>query len=131
MEKNYNGTLVMPAFYTSVTAEEMTYVEGGGTCKVKGTAKYLKNKAAGYMAAWFALCGGYSVTAAVAAGSGVGIALGAIAGLGAGYCGFAGNCYREAYNYFSTKSQKASTKYYMTTITFLGMFVTGVNYGKA
>ncbi len=34
MEMIYNGTLAMPANYTSVTEEEMTYVEGGGRASV-------------------------------------------------------------------------------------------------
>lgn len=35
MEMTYDGMLVMPSSYAVMDEEEMTYVEGGGTIKVK------------------------------------------------------------------------------------------------
>lgn len=35
MEMYYDGTLVMPKNYSVMDEEEMTYVEGGGTIKIK------------------------------------------------------------------------------------------------
>ena len=130
MEIHYNEALVMPDNCVAVTNEEMTYINGGYTSTVTGTAKSLKNKAAAFMASWFALAAGYTYSAAVAVASTVGVGLGVIAGIGAGYCAFAGNEYRGAYNYFSSKSQTSTTKYKMTTTSFLA-FITGVSYGKA
>lgn len=69
--------------------------------------------------------GGYSYTAATAVASTVGVGVGVIAGIGATYCAFVGNEYRQAYNYFACKNQKSSKKYKMTTISFVGL-VTGV-----
>jgi hypothetical protein len=110
--------------------EEMLYLEGGAVSTVNGTAKALKSKAAGWMAAWGALAGGYGYAAAVAAATGVGVGVAVIAGIGAGYCAFSMNEYRQAYNYFSTKSQSSSKKYYLKTISFVGI-ITGVDYGVA
>lgn len=130
MEMCYDGALVMPISYAVMDEEEMVYLEGGATYVEKGTAKKLANLAGAYMASWFALAVGYTGTAAAAVATAVGVGLGVISGIGAGYCTFAGDQYREAYNYFSTKNQGSSTKYKMTTISFAGI-ITGVNYGKA
>lgn len=130
MDMCYDGVLVMPCNYAVVAQDEMTYIEGGKTITTKGTAKYLKNYAASLMASWFALAGGYTYAAAAAVASTVGVGLGVIAGIGGGYCTFAGNEYRNAYNYFSQKSQTSSKKYKMTTVSLLG-FITGVSYGAA
>lgn len=129
MDMCYNGTLVMPSSYVMMDENEMRYVDGG-TSTVKGTAKSLKNQAAALMASWFSLASGYTYGAASAAATGAGIPISVLAGIGAGYCGFVGNEYRNAYNYFATKNQKSTTKYKMTTIT-LACVVTGVTYGKA
>ncbi|MDR1014692.1 MAG: hypothetical protein LBL86_06910 [Coriobacteriales bacterium] len=126
----YDGTLVMPRNCVAMTEDEMTYVEGGYIATSYGTAKQLKNHAAGLMTGWFALTGGFSLAAAALVASGVGVVAGVIAGIGAGYCAFAGNEYRKAFNYFSAKSQTSSTRYKMSTTSFIG-FITGVSYGLA
>lgn len=125
----YDGALVMPQNYTLVTNDEMTYLEGGYVHTDTGTAKYLKNLASSLMAAWFSLATGWSVSAATAVGSVVGVPLSIIAGIGAAYCVFAGNEYRKAFTYFAVKSQTSSVKYYMKTVSYLGL-VTGVVCGK-
>ena len=117
--------LEMPINYVDIDRYEMEYVDGGATSTSTGTASYLKNLAAGLMASWFSLAGGYTYAAAASVASTVGVGVGVIAGIGAGYCTFAGNEYRQAYNYFSTKSQTSTTKYEMTTISVLGI-ITGV-----
>jgi len=126
----YDGACVMPSNYVLMNEDEMTYVEGGRVDTVSGTAKYLKGVASGFMAAWASLTGGYTYAAAAAAASGVGVGVSVIAGIGAAYCGFAANEYRGAYNYFSTKSQKSTKKYKMSTISFVGI-ITGVDSGAA
>lgn len=57
------------------------------------------------------------------------VGVGAIAGIGATYCGSAGNAYGEAYNYFSLKKQSSKTKYKMETISFLGVIVCSAQTG--
>ena len=37
MEMCYDGTLVMPSSYAVMSEDEMTYVEGGGTFRVKAS----------------------------------------------------------------------------------------------
>lgn len=124
----YKENVILPKNAVFVSTNEMSYVHGGATHTITGTARFLKGKAEFYMAKWYLLAGGYSVGTAAAAASGAGIPVAAISGLGAGYCYFVGNEYRAAYNYFSTKSQSSSTKYKMTTISFLAA-ITGVTYG--
>jgi hypothetical protein len=82
------------------------------------------------MVAWGALAGGFSVVAATTAATIVGLPGSVLAGIGAAYCLYVANECRQAYNYYSTKSQTATTKYYMKTISLLG-FVTGITYGKS
>ena len=130
MEMCYDGALVMPSKFVVVDKEEMTYVEGGKVVTSTGTAKYLKNLSASLMASWYALAGGYTYAAAVSVASAVGVGVSVIMGIGTGYCTFAGNEYRSAFNYFSTKSQTSSKQYKMSTISLLGI-VTGVEYGVA
>lgn len=122
--------LVMPSNYIDIDRNEMEYVDGGATTTQTGTAKYLKTLAGGLMASWTSLAGGYGYGAAVSVATVAGLPVSAIAGVGAAYCLFAANLYREAYNYFSLKSQTSNTLYKLTTITFLGV-VTGVDYGIA
>ncbi len=129
MEMCYDGALVMPSNYAVMSEDEMTYVEGGKTTPDYGTAKELKQLAGSYMAAWFSLGAGYSVAAASAVASAVGATVGVIAGLGAAHHYHAGNLYKEAYNYFSLKSQKSKKKYKMITISFLGA-ITGVSFSE-
>jgi hypothetical protein len=128
-EMTYDGAMVLPRNAMMMTENEMTYIEGGYVNTNYGTAKQLKILSASLMTGWFALAGGYTYAAAAAVASGVGVGLGVIAGIGAGYCAFAGNEYRKAYNYFSGKSQTSSTRYKMSTTSFIG-FVTGVGYGR-
>ena len=40
MNMTYNGTIAMPANYAVVTAEEMTYVDGGWSIKFNPTKKW-------------------------------------------------------------------------------------------
>lgn len=128
LERKY--ALQLPNYFVDIDRDEMEYVDGGATSTSTGTAKYLKNVAATLMASWFSLAGGYTYATAAAVASTVGVGVGVIAGIGAGYCTFAGNEYRQAYNYFSTKSQTSSTQYKMTTISLIGI-VTGVTYDLA
>lgn len=130
MEMTYDGAMVMPASFVVVDEEEMTYLDGGYVATLYGTAKYLKNWAAGLMSAWFTLASGYCVSAAVTAASVVGAGYGAVLGIGGAYCAFVGNEYRQAYNYFSSKSQSSQTQYYLSQTSFLA-FVTGVSCGRA
>jgi hypothetical protein len=111
-----------------MTEDEMTYVEGGAIHTNVGTAKSLKNTAAVLAGAWAALAVGCIAGAAATAASGAGVGISVILAIGGTYCTFAANKYRLAYNYYSTKSQTSSKKYYITAITLLGI-ITGVNYG--
>ena len=128
VEMCYEGAIVLPKNSVFVSTNEMSYVHGGATHTITGTAKTLKEKAGFYMAQWYTLAGGYTYAAAASAATGAGVPIAAISGLGAGYCFFVGNEYRAAYNYFSTKSQSSSTQYKMTTISFFAA-ITGVTYG--
>ena len=122
-------TLVMPSNYVVMNDEEMCYLEGGKSVVEKGTAGRLKNVAATYMACWYALAGGYTYAAAASVAStvGVGVGVGVVAGLTATYCTFAGNEFRQAYNYFS--KQKSNTNCKMTMVSWFGI-LTGVSYEK-
>ncbi|WP_238903272.1 hypothetical protein [Clostridium sp. YIM B02506] len=122
--------LQLPNNFVDVDIEEMEYVDGGSTAMSTGSAKNLKVLAGTLMASWFSLAGGYTYAAAVSVASALGIGAGVIAGIGASYCAFAGNEYRQAYNYFSSKNQIVTKRYQMTTTFFLGV-VTGVSYGVA
>lgn len=129
MEMTYDGTLVMPSNFVVMNDTEMTYLEGGKVVTVTGQASKLKNIAAGFMTAWASLTGGYTYSAAAAVASGVGVAVGVIAGIGASYCAFAANEYRAAFNYFSTRTGNTNI-YKMNTISFVGI-ITGVEVGLA
>lgn len=128
MEMYCKENIILPRNAVFVSINEMSYIHGGATYTITGTAKNLKGKAGFYMAQWYTLATGYSYTTAAAAATGAGIPVSVISGLGAGYCFFVGNEYRAAYNYFSTKSQSSSTRYKLTTISFLAA-ITGVTYG--
>lgn len=71
MEMTYNGTLVMPANYAVVNEEEMTYVEGGASASVYGTASNIKARLD-------------AIISLALAGTGTGTAIGAVIGMGFG-----------------------------------------------
>lgn len=122
--------LVMPNNYVLMNDDEMTYMEGGYTSTSYGTAKNLKLLAQSNMVTWGGLAANYTIAAAVAAGSGVGLAGGAVAGLGAVVFSNNASKYASSFTYFSNLSQTSTKKYFMKTTSFLGV-ITGVSRGAA
>jgi hypothetical protein len=122
--------MVMPRNSMALTADEMTYVEGGGAFYNYGTAKSLKTLAAAAMSGWLINAGGGGAVAAASAMTGVGLPVTLIAGATAAYSLFLVEQYRQAYVYFNNLSQTSSTRYYMRHETLLGM-IAGVTYGRA
>ena len=44
MDMCYDGTLVLPSSYAVMDEEEMSYLEGGGTAVVYGTASQIRSR---------------------------------------------------------------------------------------
>ena len=80
MDMCYDGALVMPSSYAVMNEEDMTYVEGGMSAKVKwyGIYVHLSNKDVGYITDLCSVGGGASTVLSAVAKTGVGTKYAAI-----------------------------------------------------
>lgn len=126
MEMCYDGTLVMPSNFVVVSDEEMTYVEGGSTAVVYGTASNIRTRLS-------------SLIALSLAGTADGAAIGALIGgpLGAAAGAILGNALFGSWRSAATsahstvegiiKKYGTSKRCEMTTTTTLIAYCTGIS----
>lgn len=126
MDMCYDGTLVLPSSYAVMDEEEMSYLEGGGTAVVYGTASQIRSRLTAIIGA--SLVG----TGASAA---LGFLLGNVGGaiistiLGGGWFGSYRSCASKAHNQVESIIRKygKSRKCKMTTTYSFAYMCTGVS----
>ena len=125
MEMCYEGALVMPSSYVVMNEDEMTYVEGGGTATVRGTAKNIRSRLTAVIGLSL-----YGTGACAALGAILGKIAGAIVGavLGNAYFGSYRSCASSAHS----KVEDIIAKYgknkqcIMTTTYSFAYYCTGI-----
>ena len=126
MEMTYDGALVMPSSYAVMQEDEMTYVEGGGSATVKGTAKQIRTRLTTIIGA--SLVGNAATTVL---GAMLGNVLGGVIGaiIGNGWFGSYRSCASSAHS----QVEKIISKYgnnkqcKMTTTYSFAYYCTGIN----
>lgn len=130
MEMCYDGALVMPGSYAVMSEDEMTYVEGGGSATIRGTAKEIRSRLTAIIGASLTGTG-----AAAALGAILGNIPGAIIGavIGNGWYGSYRSCASTAHN----QVEKIISKYginkqcKMTTTYSFAYYCTGIQVSVA
>ncbi len=130
MEMCYDGALVMPSNYAVMSEDEMTYVEGGGSFTVRGTAKEIRGRLTAVIGTSLLGTG-----AATALGGLLGNIAGAIVGavVGNGWFGSYRSCASAAHN----QVEKIISKYgknkrcKMTTTYSFAYYCTGIKVSVA
>lgn len=120
----YDGTLVMPSSYAMMGEDEMSYVEGGGSSVVYGTANNIRSRLTTVIGSSLVGTGGAAALAAL------GGPLGAVAGavIGGGWY----NSYRSAASKAHSSVEKIIKKYgksrrcKMTTTYSFAYYCTGI-----
>lgn len=105
----------------NIDRDEMQYIYERPTLIESGASKYLRTISSNLISNRACLFGKYTYSAITSLAIVVKIPMLAIVSVGATYCLFVNNLYRNMYNYFSIKSQVYSYIYKMSTITLLNI----------